>query len=151
MATVYIDRQYSSIFSRLADDKVVNTGEKIFNNYMELAIFAAIIAVGKGGTLLKNNGPEIPDRVFYHNGKEGVVYLIALLDSKDPYILKDDKRCWKIFQEYVNSGMSEISGWLIENPMDVTGVDTLLNSIAERASQLLDEGCMTGELPEIDF
>lgn len=151
MATVYIDRQFSAICSRFVDDKVANTGDKVFNSYMELAIFAAMIAVGKSTIPLLNNGPEIPDRVFYNNGKEGVVYLIALLHTSDPYILKDDKQCWKIFQEYVNTGMSEIAGWLIENPTDVTGVDTLLNAIAVKASYLLDLDANLGEIPEIEF
>lgn len=151
MATVFIDRKYNGLCTRLVDDKIVSTGEKIFNIYMDLAIFAALVAVNKGRTPIDNNGPEIPDRVFFNNEKEGLIYLISLLDTRDPYILKDEKQCFKIFQEYVNTGLSEISGWLTENATDATGVDTLLNIIAEKASQLLYPGEICEDLPAIDF
>lgn len=151
MATIYIDKKYSNLCAQLVDDKVVQTGEKIFNTYMDLSIFSAMIAMEKGRIPVENNGTEIPDRVFYNNQKEGLVYLIALLETKDPYVLKDDKQCWRIFQEYVNTGMSEISSWLIDNPTDDTGVDTLLNSIAEKASALLNTETQSGDIPEIDF
>ncbi|TPE16802.1 hypothetical protein FJP62_08500 [Pantoea vagans] len=151
MAGIFIDRKYSSVCTKLVDDKVTNTGERIFKTYMDLAIFAAMIAVNKGKTSLENNGPEIPESVFINNQKEGLVFLIALLDSKDPYILKDEKLCWKIFQDYVNTGMSEISGWLIENATDVTGVDALLNCIAFKAVGLLDMHRDMGDIPIIDF
>ncbi|MGN8163828.1 hypothetical protein ACTJKZ_14840 [Pantoea sp. 22096] len=151
MAGIFIDRKYSSICTKLVDDKVINTGEKIFKTYMDLAIFAAMVAVNKGKTPLENPGPEIPESVFFNNQKDGLVYLIALLDTKDPYILKDDKMCWKIFQDYVNTGMSEISGWLIESATDATGVDTLLNYIASKAVGLLDMQRDMSEIPIIDF
>jgi len=151
MANIFIDRKYSSICTKLVDDKIINTGEKIFKTYMDLAVFAAMVAVNKGKAPLENAGPEIPESVFFNNNKEGLVYLIALLDTKDPHILKDDKMCWKIFQDYVNAGMSEISGWLIESATDPTGVDTLLNCIASKAVQLLDMDRGVGKVPIIDF
>lgn len=149
MATFYFDSKYTNLCSKLADEKIIKTGDKIFSTLLDLAVFAAIIAINKGRTQLEKNGNEIPDRIFTNNNKEGLVYMIALLETKDPYILKDDRACWKIFQEYANTGMSEISGWLTDNPTDITGVDTLLNSIAEKASQLLDKN--EAQIPDIEF
>lgn len=151
MATVFFDKKYTNICSLFAEDKVALTDEKIFKTNMDLAVFAAILAVGKSRVPVEVNGSEIPDRVFYNNQKEGIVYLIALLDTEDPYVLKDDKQCWKIFQEYVNCGMKEISGWLVDNPIDAAGVDTLLNEIMQKASKLIIGKEQTAEVPEIDF
>ncbi|WP_395301156.1 hypothetical protein V1599_05565 [Enterobacter sp. ECC-175] len=151
MATFYFDNKYSIISAKLADEKVVKTGDKIFNSFVDLAVFAAIVAINKTPTPIEKNGREIPDRIFISNHKEGLVYMIALMDTKDPYILKDERKCWKIFQEYANTGMSEIAGWLTDNPTDITGVDTLLNIIANRASNLLDIEEISQQLPDIDF
>ncbi|ELP5695797.1 hypothetical protein ACM93F_003604 [Enterobacter ludwigii] len=151
MATFYFDSKYSSICNKLADEKVIKTGDKIFNTLMDLAVFSAIVAINKGPTAVEKNGSEIPDRIFINNNKEGLIYMIALMDTKDPYILKDDRLCWKIFQEYANTGMSEIAGWLTDNPTDITGVDTLLNVIADKASKLLDIEEGSKQIPDIEF
>lgn len=150
---MYFDNKFSHLCKNLSDDKVIKTDEKIFNTLVDLAVFAAIIAIdkGRGRTVVEKNGSEIPERIFINQGKDGLVYMIALMETKEPYVLKDDKKCWRIFQEYVNTGMSEISGWLSDNPTDATGVDTLLGFITEKASVLLDSNSDYLEIPNIKF
>lgn len=147
MATVYIDKKFSKICSFFVDEKDNKTGEKTFKTYMDLAVFSALVGFSKPSLSVENNGTEIPDSVFFNNKKEGIVYLIALLETKDPYIFNDERKCWKIFEGYVNAGLLEISGWLEDNPTDISGTDTLLNNIAEKASLLVSKLDDDIELP----
>ena len=147
MAAVYIDKKFSKLCALFVEEKDNKTGEKTFRTYMDLALFAALVSFDKPNIKVENNGTEIPDSVFFNNKKEGIVYLIALLETKDPYVFNDDRKCWKIFEGYVNAGLFEISGWLEDNPTDISGTDTLLNNIAEKASLLVSKLDDEIELP----
>lgn len=147
MATIYIDKKYTNLCRQFCDDRDAKTQEKTFRTYMDLAVFAALVGFQKERIKVENNGPEIPDSVFFNNRQEGLVYLFALIETEDPYILKEDRQCWKIFEDYVNAGMYEIAGWLADNPTDAFGTDTLLNAIAEKATALIDQESESIDIP----
>ena len=79
-------------------------------------LFAAMVGKRAGRQVKrKGNGGEVESNYFKspNFNKEGVVYLIGLLDSEDPKVLANGAPdCWKLFEKYCNGGMEIISEWL---------------------------------------
>ncbi len=49
---------------------------------------------------------EVKEGIFENRNLMGVIYTIALDERKDLNILKDKEECLKIFESYVNGGLS---------------------------------------------
>ena len=62
-----------------------------------------------------------------------MTYLLAIQDTQGGDILKEKNEtdCWRIIEQYSAKGLEIIDDWMMENPGDMTGVDTLLNKIKE--------------------
>lgn len=71
-----------------------------------------------------------------------VIFAIALADSKDSNILKEEREdeMLSIFEEYINGGFSILEGWIL--PTDNTGEVSILKGLEEEKafeSEVLEE------------
>ena len=137
MATIYLPNDL-----RATVDELAGSG-KPFPTNMELSIFAAMVGHSESlseevGT--NNRGNEIPESIYKNNDRDGMVYLLALDETGDPDILREEKnlQAWKIFESYAAGGLRKIHEWMVNNPTDHTGVDTLLSEIAKIANDYKD-------------
>ena len=116
MPTLYFSNEFKTLVEELCTKSVKPELNEVFPRYRDLMLFAAMI--GKHydrKSDRKGNGGEVESNYFKSTGfnKEGVVYLLGLLDSDDPAVLKDGAlECWKRFEQYCNGGMEIISDWL---------------------------------------
>lgn len=137
MATVAISSRYRKLAEKLTYGGA--SGIKIFPNFMELFLFAAMVGYdfGKKEELdSKARDIEIKDHTFAKN--DGLVFLLALNEKEDGEILRDNNEadCWRIVEEYANGGFGVIEGWLVESPSDADGANTILRKIKEQAIKI---------------
>jgi dnd system-associated protein 4 len=95
-----------------------NTGP--FRTYADVVSFAAVVGFnGSRKVSLESYSRKEPDPVPQEQFRNAnIIGLVALADSQDPAILRDDDECDRrrveIFQEYVNGGLeilaAELSG-----------------------------------------
>lgn len=133
MGEIARSEKYDDLAKRLTT-KTLSNGEKMFSSFMQLSLFAAMVGYKHGETEKTDSRKLIiPESVFVNSKKEPLIYLLALQDRKDGEILRDtnDEECWKIFEEYANAGMNIINGWLLDNPSDIDGVDTIIQKIID--------------------
>lgn len=118
MATLYFPGKHKQLVDELCSTPVVEGGNAVFPRYRELMLFAAMVGKYHGRLEVREgNGGEVESHYFASSGfnKEGVVYLLGILDFRDPEKLKDGaKECWKQFESYCAGGMEIIGGWLAE-------------------------------------
>ncbi|RVU83643.1 hypothetical protein EOL70_15055 [Leucothrix sargassi] len=133
-ATVYISSTHSNIPEALVQD----SSKSIFKTNMDLMVFAAMVGASKGVNYKKFNiesqGKEVNESVFLNSKKEGVVYLTALVAEKNGDILREENNsnCWKIFENFAESGFQEINNWLLDSP-GLDRVDLLLGKMKQEA------------------
>jgi len=78
---------------------------------------------------------EVRAQIFSNQGLSAKIYTIALAETKDYSILKDEEACFKIFEEYVNSGFSEILKKSKKVDSEDDFIDMLLQEVREAAQQ----------------
>jgi len=123
MPTLYFSEKHKQLVEELCTSSGDGDQTPIFPKYRDLMLFAAM--VGKHMSALvprEGNGGEVESAYFASSSfnKEGVVYLMGILDFRDPDKLRDGaKDCWKQFESYCAGGMEIISRWLSE----ASGVD----------------------------
>jgi dnd system-associated protein 4 len=144
MATIYIPNEYQELAERLGRRSTSKADKPIFNTYMQLMVFAAMIGFEKGAEEeadSKSKGAEVYSEIFERNSLDGVAYLLAIQDTKGADILRDkaENECWKVIENYAALGLGEINNWLLENPGDVDGVETLINKIKSKAADSLND------------
>ena len=124
------ERRHETLIQRLMlDDK------SIFSFLKDLMVFAAMVGYDLNEKKpLDGETIKITLETYSSDGKDGAIYLLALMEKKDALILKDDNLhdAITIFEQYCNAGLYEIAKWLDENPGDPIGVDTLLRKILEK-------------------
>jgi len=120
------------LVDRLTTTKVNETGSPVFPTIMDLLIFSA----GVGLTVNRRcavaaSGKAVPYRVFENNHKEGFIYLVALAAKGESSALapENEEEAASIFEEYAAGGLEEISNWLSENALDISGVQSLIAKI----------------------
>lgn len=126
------------IVDRLTNPEASDVRRAIFPTIMDLLIFAAAVGVKYGKSCpVSSSGKAVPFRVFSNNQKDGFIYLIALAHAKDPSILSEARsdEAAKIFEEFAAGGLLEIEIWLNENPLDSSGVSSLLKRIQNEFPQ----------------
>ena len=142
MATVYISQEHSELVKNLTSNSKNNPS--IFKTNMHLFIFSALLGENLDGKYnqyqVKNQGNEIPDRIFLNNQMDSAVYLLALHAKKNGDILreKNENECWKIVEQYAEHGFQEMKNWFIDSP-GTSEVDVILNKIKQEATSLLAE------------
>lgn len=140
MATVYISNAHKMLAERLGRDTTSITERSVFNTYMHLIVFAAM--VGYANDKLspldsKDRGPEIEEQVFRRHDLDGLVYLLALEKKEDSNMLREERisEAWRLMEGYAQGGFEIIQQWFLDSPGDVDGVDTLLARITEYAAE----------------
>lgn len=141
------ERNHEGLIARLITGKT-----SIFQYNKDLMVFAAMVGFSEGQrTEVKGDVIEIILDTYASDGKDGFIYLLALLETKDGACLKDSglRSSVKIFEEYCNAGLYIIAKWLDENPGDPTGIDTLLEKIFAKLSQI--DPSKDGDNEDIDI
>lgn len=141
MSAVIIDDQFASIVDKLSTATDPATRARTFDTNMDLMVFAAMIGWDSGrgpAEAEKRSGLEINDATFENRRFDGAVYLTALQHQRSGEILRDtnDVECWRIFEGYARTGFAIIDQWLMDNPSDASGVDTLIAAMKRRAVAL---------------
>lgn len=131
MATVYFSAKYKDLQETLTNP-IGASRLSIFPRLRDLMLFTA--CVGKFYNKYEDrvgNGGEVETRYFSSDGfnKEGVVFLLGLLETEDTAIFKDSAReCWILFEKYSNGGMALLESWLAE----AESVDEYTKIISQR-------------------
>ena len=88
---------------------------KLFDTIKSLMIFAAFLGYSENKRVPLDSGNEKDDigRQIFDNELD-YLYLIALAESKDPSIFKEDNNydIVTVFEEYSNGGLEIINGWI---------------------------------------
>lgn len=120
------------LVERLTTTRVADTGAPVFATIMDLLIFSA----GVGMTIRRrvpvpSSGKAVPFRIFENNQKDGFIFMVALAERKDPAALEHEHEdeAARIFEEYAAGGLEEIASWINDNPLDVSGVQSLMAKI----------------------
>ena len=117
MPTLYFSEEYEGLVKELCDKSVRPELNAVFPRYRDLMLFAAMVGKSKGRLAdRKGKGGEVESNYFKsaNYNKEGIVYLLGLLDTEDPEVLKGGApECWKNFERYCNGGMEIIQEWLL--------------------------------------
>ena len=119
MPTLYFSEKHKELVELLCSKSDESGLEPIFKTYRDLMLFAAMVGKSLGKTAERVGiGGEVESSYFRSPtfNKEGVVYLLGLLEYEDPNKLKDGAgECWKLFEAYCAAGMDEIAGWISES------------------------------------
>ena len=131
MALVKTDSSFTNIIQQLIDKEQGGP----FNTYMDL--FCACAALGIKDNIKREvttAGIEVQDRVWKNNHTlEKKIFLTALYDQKKAEILKDEDECYKIFETYVNGGLTVLEE-IFSRHLDTEGaVDELMAKAAHMA------------------
>ena len=120
---------------RLTNPKFSETGEAVFKTIMDLLIFAAGVGFStKRSSQVPSSGKAVPYRVFKNNEKDGYLFLLALAAKGNSECLAsdDDDMVAQVFEEYAAGGLEEITDWLNDNPIDSSGVQSLIAKIQSK-------------------
>tara|TARA_B100000035_G_scaffold315339_1_gene335342 strand:- start:67 stop:537 length:471 start_codon:yes stop_codon:yes gene_type:complete len=85
--------------------------DKPFDTNAELYVYCASLAkvVGKKAeTKNRASKGEVAFETFVNKNLHGVVFAIALDETQDLRILRETADCYKIFESYVNGGLSSL-------------------------------------------
>lgn len=136
MPTLYFCSQHETLVKELTTDTIVGNSQ-MFPYYRDLMLFAAM--VGKRNKRQRERvgtGGEVESVAISGEGfnKDGVVYLLGLLEFDSPNILKDGaKKCWKLFECYCCGGMDIIAEWLSSAESTDYYADIIQEKLAEEA------------------
>jgi dnd system-associated protein 4 len=124
--------EFESVVERLTDSRNSEVGVAFFATIMDLLIFAAAIGLAcKTRQTVAPGGKIVPFRIFENNQKDGFVYLLALAESQNADALApaNDENTATVFEEYAAGGLKLISSWLLDSPMDISGVQPILSKV----------------------
>jgi len=131
MALVKTDSSFTNIIQQLIDKEQGGP----FNTYMDL--FCACAALGIKENIKRevtHTGIEVQDRVWKNNQRlEKKIFLTALYDQKKAEILKDEDECYKIFETYVNGGLTVLEEIFSRHLDTQDAVDELISKAAHMA------------------
>lgn len=135
---IFIPERYKETADWMARRKTSDAGRPIFQTYMDVMVFAAMIGYQLGEKDVvesKDRGAEIDSDVFENRDKGGIAYLLSIHDKQEGDILRDERQqeCWQILEGYAARGLREIESWLVDSATDVDGVNTLLNRMKDWA------------------
>ena len=155
MPTLYFSKEFEGLVKELCTKSAKPELVEVFPRYRDLMLFAAMVGKKEGRKIERSgNGGEVESNYFKSAGfnKEGVIYLLGLLDFGDPEVLKGGAPdCWKLFESYCNGGMQIIQEWLslAESPEDYA--DILRSRLLEmaKASKKVEVKVKKPKIPKI--
>ena len=137
MASIYFSESHKSLVEKLCNEPLTPDGRSIFPAYRDLMLFAAMVGRRYERVASRTgNGGEVETAYFSSGGfnKDGVVYLLGLVDLGGPEIFRDGaKDCWRLFESYLNGGMEIIAEWLTGAEEPKSYWEVLLNRTLEMA------------------
>jgi dnd system-associated protein 4 len=113
------------------------TGQPIFSTYRDLLCFCTVLGFeNEARKPLEGDLVDFVDGRIFSNHELSIdlLYLIALAETRDMFILRDsneDKQI-QILEEYANGGLEVLSDWLKDKPEDVHGDDAIISALASR-------------------
>ena len=115
MTTMHFPKKHENLVNDLTQ-KLSHNLPAIFPNMRDLMLFAAMVGK-KHGQVVNREGTaqEVTDANFASSNynKDGVIYILGLLDLSGPEVLKDGaKECWALLEQYCAGGMDIIDSWL---------------------------------------
>ena len=125
------DRKYTALVERLS----TADSNGIFRYHKDLMVFAAMVGYSAGkSTNVSPQNVSITLETYSSDNKDAFLYLIALMEKKDPNCLKDQNlaESVKIFEGYCDAGLGIIQSWLEDNPADPSGIETILTKVYEK-------------------
>ena len=101
---------HDDMVQRLAMTKLPGADRTLFPTIRELLCFAALLGYSEGRRIpldLSAGTEDVSYQQFERGDAEDLIYLLALVETKNPDILKDgeESRCAEIFEEYANGGL----------------------------------------------
>jgi len=144
------NRKFEHLVEKLVSKKPDAADRPLFLYNKDLMVFAAMLGYNEGR---KGNVGKDPIKIdletYASDEKDGYIYLLALLETQDTTILKDDrlKDAIKIFEHYCNGGLELLDIWYNENPQDLDGVETLLNAMIEQFEDYLTDPSLADAVP----
>lgn len=131
------------IVSRLSEVKDPETNKKLFDSFVQLAIFAGVWSVSnnlKPKKLVKRNR-EIPGSAIENGKFDKVIDIILLYLKKDVEVLDPikTKDNYLLFEKYVNSGLMDLKKFLKSEETDLTGLDKILTRLKELCPQDIEK------------
>ena len=128
-------KQHETLVRQLAELNHPEAGRPIFPTMRELMCFAAMVGFEKQRKKpLGEATMEIDGRTFEsHQQSIDLIYLIALADTKDAEVLREDneEKALEIFEHYAEGGFETISLWLAGKPEDENGDQAILMALAK--------------------
>ncbi len=139
--------------------KSPDTGVQVFPTIKHLQCFAALLGFDQNRRekLDRSNIENIEWHTFENTKHEYYIYLIALAETKDIAILRQDihnaestvkgEDMVRIFEEYANGGFEIIRSWLDKNPSDPFGDKAILLAMEKLGFLKKEEN----EFAEVEF
>ena len=136
MRDIHFSEEYKELIVKL-NEQSEDGDTPVFPTLRELMLFAAMLGKKENSSIpRKGQSGTVDIKYFEAEGfkKDGIVYLVSLLDTKDPSILKGDaSEAWKLFESYVNGGMKIMQGWLVGLHSHDDIVEELIRKIGDYA------------------
>jgi len=139
MADISIHSKFSSLLELLIEAES-ESGGQAFKTFRDVIKFASVLGMrGEVTVESDNRGRVIPFRVFENSKDHELIWLVALVETKDVDILRRDEyrdnetEAVGIFQGYANGGLEVIWAWL-ENKAPSEYFDVILGKISESLS-----------------
>ena len=116
MTTLFFPKKHENLVNDLTQ-KLSHSLPAIFPNMRDLMLFAAMVGKNSGQAIEREgSAQEVTDANFAspNYNKDGVIYILGLLDLSGPEVLKDGaKECWALFEQYCAGGMDIIESCLL--------------------------------------
>lgn len=143
MPDLFFCEKNIEIVSRLSEVKDPETDKKLFDSFVQLAIFAGVWSISnnlKPKELVKRNR-EIPGSAIENGKFDKVIDIMLLYLTKDVEVLdsKKTKENYLMFEKYVNSGLIDLKKFLKTEETDLTGLDKLLTYLKEMCPQEVEK------------
>ena len=141
---IFRSDEHKEIVEKLAVRRHGIKKTSIFPTIKDLMCFAAMLGFseGKRVPLSENHQKQdIQKQIFIDDGKINNIFLIALAETKDANILRDDEETdiTKIFEEYANGGFEIIKSWEMDMPDDIEGDKFVVNGLIKHGYLKINE------------
>lgn len=148
------NRKYEAVVDRLCSRRSEYTSKPIFEFNKDLMVFAAVLGFSKGRREeLEPDSIQITLQTYASDEKDGFIYLLSLVETKDVSCLKDENlsSAVKIFEQYCNGGLALICDWLEDNPGDIEGVDTLISHLSDELADQREKTVTSPKEVDVEF
>lgn len=129
----------------------------VFQYIKDLMVFAALVGYNNKKMIPIPVGADtisITLETYSTDQNDSFIYLLALMQSKDPHCLKDKNllETIKVFESYCNGGLEIINNWFIENPSEPDILNIILDKIYDQVIRNSEVGNkIANEDIEVEF